>query len=85
MITNRTFAYDPAAGAWSDLPNSNTARYRGGMACGVYKIGGSSGGFTATVDSETLPGFEDCGRSAADVEWMTHQPDVGHPGARASR
>ena len=61
VITNRTFAYDPAAGAWSDLPNSNTARYRGGMACGAYKIGGSSGGFTATVDSETLPGFEDCG------------------------
>ena len=47
------------------------ARYRGGMACGFYKIGGSSGGFTATVDSETLPGFEDCGASAADVEWMT--------------
>jgi N-acetylneuraminic acid mutarotase len=71
VITNRTFAYDPAAGAWSDLPNSNTARYRGGMACGAYKIGGSSGGFTATVDSETLPGFEDCGISAADVEWMS--------------
>ncbi len=71
LITNRSFAYDPAVGAWSDLPNSNTARYRGGMACGVYKIGGSSGGFTATVDSETLPGFEDCGTSAADVEWMT--------------
>ena len=41
------------------------------MACGVYKIGGSSGGFTATVDSEMLPGFEDCGSSAADVEWMS--------------
>jgi hypothetical protein len=71
VITNRTFAYDPAVGSWIDMPNSNTARYRGGMACGVYKVGGSSGGFTATVDSETLPGFEDCGASAADVEWMT--------------
>ncbi len=71
VITNRTFAYDPAAGAWIDLPNSNTARYRGGMACGAYKIGGSSGGFTATVDSETLPGFEECAAGSADVEWMT--------------
>ncbi len=71
VITNRTFAYDPEAGAWEDLPNSNTARYRGGMACGVYKIGGSLGGFTATVDSETLPGFEECAAGAADVEWMS--------------
>jgi N-acetylneuraminic acid mutarotase len=71
VITNRTFAYDPAAGAWTDLPNTNTARYRGGMACGVYKVGGSSGGFTATVDSEMLPGYEECAAGAADVEWMT--------------
>ena len=74
VITNRSFAYDPAAGAWSDLPNSNTARYRGGMACGVYKVGGSLGSFTATVDSETLPGFEDCGSSASDVGWLSVTP-----------
>jgi hypothetical protein len=71
VVTNRTFGYDPAAGTWGDLPNSNTARYRGGAACGLYKIGGSSGGFTATVDSETLPGMENCGAGAADVEWMS--------------
>ena len=64
----------PADGDWGDLPNSNTARYRGAMSCGIYKIGGSSGGFTATVDSETLPGFEDCGASAADVEWLSSRP-----------
>jgi N-acetylneuraminic acid mutarotase len=77
VITNRTFAYDPAAGSWSDLPNSNTARYRGGMACGVYKVGGSSGSFNAEVDSETLPGFGDCGSSAADVEWLSVSPTSG--------
>jgi subtilisin family serine protease len=70
-VSNRTFAYDPAAGAWVDLPNSNTARYRGAAACGLYKVGGSSGGFTATVDSEVLPGFEDCAVGAADVEWLS--------------
>ena len=76
VVTNRSFAYDPATDTWSDLPNSNTARYRGGMACGIFKIGGSSGGFTATVDSETLPGMEDCGSSAADVGWLTLTPNT---------
>ncbi|QBR94317.1 peptidase S8 [Nocardioides euryhalodurans] len=74
VVTNRTFAYDPAGEAWVDMPNSNTARYRGGMACGISKVGGSSGGFTPTVDSEVLPGFDDCGSSAADVEWLTVAP-----------
>jgi subtilisin family serine protease len=71
LITNRTFAFNPETEAWEDLPNSNTARYRGGAACGLYKIGGSSGSFNATVDSEMLPGFEECASGAADVEWMT--------------
>ncbi|MGC4806440.1 S8 family serine peptidase [Micromonospora sp. DT233] len=70
-ITNAGFAYDPAADAWSSLPNANAPRYRGGAACGFYKVGGSSGGFTATADSEALPGFEECSASAADVSWMT--------------
>ncbi|WP_433384612.1 S8 family serine peptidase [Micromonospora sp. KLBMP9576] len=70
-ITNVGFAYDPATSSWSGLPNANAARYRGGAACGFYKVGGSSGGFTATVDSEALPGFEECAASTADVSWMT--------------
>ncbi|MEH0973334.1 S8 family serine peptidase [Micromonospora sp. CPCC 205546] len=70
-ITNVGFAYDPATSSWSSLPNANTARYRGGAACGFYKVGGSSGGFTATRDSEALPGFEECAVSSADVSWMT--------------
>ncbi|MGC4789578.1 S8 family serine peptidase [Micromonospora sp. DT178] len=70
-ITNVGFAYDPATSSWSSLPNANTARYRGGAACGFYKVGGSSGGFTATRDSEALPGFEECAASTADVSWMT--------------
>lgn len=69
-VTNAGFAYDPAAGTWSALPNANQARYRGGAACGFYKVGGSSGGFTATADSENLPGLESCSESAADVSWL---------------
>lgn len=75
-ISNRSFAYDPAAEAWVDLPNSNTPRYRGAAACGVYKVGGSSGSFNADPASETLPGMEDCGASAADVEWLSVTPGV---------
>ncbi|MEV4417834.1 S8 family serine peptidase [Catellatospora sp. NPDC049609] len=70
-ITNAGFAYDPVAGSWSALPNANTARYRGGAACGFYKIGGSSGNFSALPDSEALPGFEGCAEAAADVSWLT--------------
>jgi len=70
-VSNRTFAYDPGVDGWVDLPNSNTARYRGGAACGFYKVGGSSGGFNAAPDSEVLPGFAECSAGAADVVWMS--------------
>ncbi len=70
-ITNATFAYDPATEEWTDLPNSNTAVYRGAMACGVGKFGGSSGNFNATPDAEYLPGFDDCGAAGADITWLS--------------
>ncbi|GAA0460401.1 hypothetical protein Ade02nite_14670 [Paractinoplanes deccanensis] len=69
-ITNVGFAYDPAANSWAALPNANTARYRGAAACGFYKVGGSSGGFTATTSGEALPGLEECAEGG-DVSWMT--------------
>ncbi|MFC0532449.1 S8 family serine peptidase [Phytohabitans kaempferiae] len=71
VISNAGFAYDPGTNTWSALPNANTARYRGGAACGFYKIGGSSGQFNATPDSEALPGFEECAEGGADVSWLT--------------
>jgi subtilisin family serine protease len=70
-VTNAGFSYDPSADAWTALPNANLPRYRGGAACGFYKVGGSSGGFTATADSEALPGLEDCAESSADVSWLS--------------
>ena len=71
LVTNAGFAYDPGANSWSDLPNANTARYRGGGACGFYKIGGSSGSFNAQPDSEVLPGYTECDVGAADVPWLS--------------
>jgi subtilisin family serine protease len=70
-VTNAGFAYDPAANTWAALPNANTPRYRGGAACGFYKVGGSSGSFNATANSEALPGLEDCSEASADVSWLT--------------
>jgi subtilisin family serine protease/N-acetylneuraminic acid mutarotase len=73
-ITNAAFAYDPTSDSWTDLPNSNVARYRGGAACGFYKVGGSEGNFAATPDSEMLPGLEDCAAGGADVGWLSVEP-----------
>jgi N-acetylneuraminic acid mutarotase len=70
-VTNAGFSYDPSSDSWTALPNANLPRYRGGAACGFYKVGGSSGGFTATADSEALPGLEDCTESSADVSWLS--------------
>ncbi|GAA1138857.1 hypothetical protein GCM10009583_05630 [Ornithinicoccus hortensis] len=69
-VSNTTFAYDPETDAWEDLPNSNTAVYRGGAACGFAKVGGSSGGFTPTPDAEQLPGYDECGSAGGEVDWL---------------
>jgi hypothetical protein len=75
-ITNEGYAFDPQAGEWTPLPNTNTAVYRGGSALGFYKVGGSPGGqFSpplATV--ELLPGFDQGGSS--DVTWMSENKDT---------
>ncbi|MEV8378067.1 S8 family serine peptidase [Kribbella sp. NPDC056861] len=70
-VTNAGFAFDPAAGTWAALPNANQPRYRGGAACGFYRVGGSSGGFTPTVEGEVLPGLDACSESSADVPWLS--------------
>ena len=81
-VTNEGYEYDPASDSWSDLPAANNAEYRGGGSCGMYKIGGSTGGFSPTPFSEVLPGYDQCGASA-DVPWLSEDPasfDVA-PGA----
>ncbi|SEF46270.1 Kelch motif-containing protein [Actinacidiphila yanglinensis] len=66
-VTNQGFAYDPDTDAWTDLPNSNSATYRGGAACGIYKIGGSGPAGPVPV-AENLPGYDQCG---SDVSWLS--------------
>ena len=72
-MTNEGYEYDPAGNSWTDLPAANDAEYRGGGSCGMYKIGGSTGGFNPTPFSEVLPGFDQCG-GGADVPWLSEDP-----------
>ncbi|MFI1092645.1 hypothetical protein [Streptomyces sp. NPDC020917] len=69
-LTNMGTAFDPSTDSWTELPNSNYAVYRGGSACGFYKIGGSTGSFNPVRNTELLPGYGQCG-SAADVTWLS--------------
>ncbi len=75
-VTNEGFAYDPGTDTWTPLANSNNTVYRGGSACGFYKIGGSVGGFSPIPASEVLPGFDQCG-APPDVPWLSLDPVTG--------
>jgi hypothetical protein len=52
---------------WTALPNANNATYRGGAACGIYKVGGSAGGFNPVQFTENLPGYDQCGSDVTRV------------------
>ena len=73
VVTNEGWEYDPASDSWTDLPASNNSVYRGGGSCGMYRIGGSTGGFSPTPFSEVLPGYDQCG-GGADVPWLSEDP-----------
>jgi hypothetical protein len=77
VLTNQGFGYDPVSDTWTPIANSNNARFRGGSACGFYKIGGAlTDGFgdTATdAGSEVLPGMVDCGETN-HVSWLSVNP-----------
>ncbi|MFE7213721.1 kelch repeat-containing protein [Streptomyces sp. NPDC001698] len=85
-ITNQGFTYDPNTDAWTALPNSNNPLYRGGAACGFYKVGGAIGGFSAVRSSEALPGYDQCHLSKTDVPWLSEdKTDVTiQPGGSAT-
>jgi N-acetylneuraminic acid mutarotase len=76
-ITNQGFYYDPGSDTWGVLQNSNNMAYRGGSACGFYKIGGATDFFfTLTPNAELYPGLTDCA-AALDVPWLSEAPISG--------
>ena len=79
-VTNAGFSYDPASDSWTALPNSNLPRYRGGAACGFYKVGGSSGGFTGHGRQRGPAGSRGLLRVVGGRELAVHRQDRGHPG-----
>ncbi|MEV6691841.1 S8 family serine peptidase [Micromonospora sp. NPDC051196] len=83
-VTNRTVGFDPATGAWRDLPNARFGRYRGAAACGAYKIGGSPSSFVGSPDSERLGGLELCA-AEADLPWLSSSPSTFTLAPGASR
>ncbi len=75
-LTNEGFAYDPSNDTWTPIANSNNAVFRGGSACGFYKIGGSIGNFILTANSEVYPGLTNCG-GEVDIPWLSENPVSG--------
>jgi N-acetylneuraminic acid mutarotase len=73
-VTNQAAQYDPSSNTWTALPNANNAEYRGGGSCGLYKIGGSTGGFSPQSFAEVLPGFSQCGTE--NVPWLSESTDA---------
>jgi Kelch motif len=85
-VTNQAVEFDPATGAWSGLPNANNAVYRGGAACGLYRIGGSLPSFSGIEPSpyaEQLPTGDAC-ISGSDVLWLSESSsDIAIPPGRS--
>ncbi len=63
-VTKDGYAYNPAGNSWTPIADSINAVYRGGSACGLYKIGGSTGNFNPVVNAEVFPGLTGCGGSS---------------------
>ncbi len=82
ILTNAGYAFDPDADRWSPLPNANQALYRGGSACGFYRIGGSSGS-NGSTSSEQLPGYNQCGKPTP-LSWLTAAPQSATVAAGAT-
>jgi N-acetylneuraminic acid mutarotase len=76
-VTNESFVYDPDSDVWTQIENSNNSVYRGASACGWYKIGGSTGGFTPDASSEVYPGLENCEAGGGDAIWLSEAPISG--------
>ncbi|MFK3979507.1 S8 family serine peptidase [Micromonospora sp. NPDC050397] len=72
-LTNRTLAYDPAGNAWQSLPNVGFPVYRGGLACGAYKVGGAPAPGIPGKESERLGDLGDCD-GAGDAPWLATAP-----------
>src|SRR5699024_4701556 len=70
LLSNATYAYDPAEAEWRHLPNADTVVHRGAAACGFGKFGGTRSTGFALGTVELLPGLDDCGQDTTDITWL---------------
>ncbi|MDX3235003.1 kelch repeat-containing protein [Streptomyces sp. ME03-5709C] len=85
VLTTEGYAYDPGSDAWTELPRTTTAVYRGGGAPGMYRVGGSDQSrFPVPVATvEQLPGWDG---TETDVGWLSESRTALtlRPGQRAT-
>jgi N-acetylneuraminic acid mutarotase len=72
-VTDKGYSYDPAANAWTPLAPSGDLTYRGGSACGLYRIGGFGPSNIYGDTAEQLTGYGDCD-GGAGVPWLKDSP-----------
>ena len=68
-VTNQSWIYDADQDSWGPLPAAKDVLYRGGSACGLFRIGGSVGGFTPANSTQALPTYGAC--RPEDVPWLS--------------
>jgi N-acetylneuraminic acid mutarotase len=73
-ITNQAAQYNPAANAWTTLPNARQAEYDGGGSCGLYQVGGVAGIYLDSYlkllrSADVLPGYDSCG--TGPIPWLS--------------
>jgi N-acetylneuraminic acid mutarotase len=66
-LTNEAYAYDPAANAWSALPNLAAPVMEAAGAIGWYVVGGLNGYNVPQASVRKLPGYD---APHADVPWL---------------
>ena len=73
-VTNQGWIYDPDEDSWAPLPAAKHVLFRGGSACGLYRIGGSIRDFVAANSTQALPTYGAC--VPEDVPWLSTDSDT---------
>jgi N-acetylneuraminic acid mutarotase len=81
-VTGQAYQYDLTSNTWTALLDANYPEYRGGGACGFYKIGGSNGNVLdpPLSSAELLPGFSQCGQTKVSWLSLSHTTFAVQPG-----
>ncbi|MEI7058779.1 kelch repeat-containing protein [Nocardioides sp. CCNWLW239] len=68
--TRATWRYDPASDTWASLPQTLNAFGGAGVACGLFRVGGTEGNYPSRR-VEALPGHDACVDRSPATPWMS--------------